>query len=84
VKDGGADASDGFTKATWTYTIKDLLNGDTLAEDKAPVKPREYGLAEYQTAETAVGMAFYDKDGVIQLWDAGEVIVTADPCDPPA
>lgn len=84
-KDGGADATDGFTRATWTYTVTTLY-GTTIGTAMSPKKPREYGRTQFQATSSSfstIGVGYVDANGDKQLWDAGEVIVTADPCDPP-
>jgi len=82
AQDGGADASDGFTRATWTYTVT-TLDGEPIGKAMSPHKPREYGSAQYQETsrgDKMIGVAYYDANGETQLWDAGEVIKTANPC----
>jgi hypothetical protein len=80
VQTGGKDAGsapvgNGTTTASWTYDIYRLGGGgDPLGTDLEPTKARSPGR---MAAGDGVGMAYYDDNGDIQLWDAGERPITA-------
>jgi len=86
-KDGG-DAGSSTTPCTFTYKVM-LLDGTVLQEDVRPRRPRPL-IGKHMTQEQviaqlvadeiipesidAIGQVFIDKDGTLQLWDAGEVL----------
>jgi hypothetical protein len=74
IKTGGSDG-DATTRASWTYTIKDL-DGTELATAVAVVKTRPLGPMLYgdEIASPAYGQAFITAAGAWKLWDAGEAI----------
>lgn len=72
TKDGGSNGNK-TTAATWTYTVKNLA-GSTIGTTVALTRPRPYGTATYQAADS-YGIAFYD-GATLKLWDAGEIYGT--------
>lgn len=76
AKTGGADGTDSTT-ATWTYTVASLT-GTTLGTGVPVSRPRPNGSMAFGTT---YGLAFYDADGDLVLWDAGEVEATTAECE---
>lgn len=72
---GGSDGNS-TTAASWTYTVRDVSSTVTLGTVVAVARPRPNGLMTYQSGSTGFGVAFYDDDGTLKLWDAGEVPTT--------
>lgn len=77
-KDGGSPGSQ-TAPCTFTYKVM-LLDGTVLAEGMTPRTGRpRIGKMEAQEdvipkGQDAIGQVFIDKDGTLQLWDAGEVL----------
>lgn len=69
---GGIDGSP-TTKATWIYDVYDLDGTNRIAQNWPLSRPRPYGSMVYQTASISYGLAFYNSNGDLILWDAGEV-----------
>jgi len=78
VQTGGQDAGpsgNGTVWATWTYDLYQLGGGgDPLGTGLGPTKTRSPGR---MVPGDGVGLAYYDENGAIQLWDAGERPTTA-------
>jgi hypothetical protein len=72
---GGSDGTSS-TAASWTYTVRDVSSTVTLGTVVAVARPRPNGLMTYQSGSDGFGVAFYDDDGTLKLWDAGEVPTT--------
>jgi hypothetical protein len=72
AKDGGSDGT-ASTRASWTYTIKELDGSTTIATAVAVARARPLGPMEYgnEVASPAYGLAFHDGTNW-KLWDAGE------------
>lgn len=70
VSQTGGSNGNKTTAASYTYTVTTMDGNTTLGEDVAVAKTRPNGT---MTAGSSYGMAFYDENGDIQLWDAGEV-----------
>jgi hypothetical protein len=69
--DGGGAGGPGGD-CTYTYTVK-TLSGRTLATAKSPTR-RRFPLTEYAvTPSGAVGQAYFDDAGTLQLFDANEL-----------
>ena len=68
---GGIDASVASgTLATWTYTVKDWVDTETLGTNKSPLYPRQFICP---TSQATKGEAFYDSSGSLQLLNCNEV-----------
>lgn len=82
-KTGGSDGTQ-TTKATWTYTVRDLTGAITLGTAKAQTKPRSNGSMTFQASTTGIGLAYYSappySSSTLVLWDAGEVLNTGTGC----
>jgi len=72
---GGSDGNS-TTAASWTYTVRDVSGTATLGTVVGVERPRPNGKMTYQSGSTGFGVAFYDDDGTLRLWDAGEVPTT--------
>jgi hypothetical protein len=66
AQDGGADGS-AAAPATYTYTVTDE-EGDVIGEQVAPEKAR----ADGKRFPASKGQAYYDRAGVLKLWDTDE------------
>lgn len=80
--DGGADGDDD-DPATYTYTVRTIQwngtsGGAVLGTAVALGRPRPAGKVIVQAGSQGYGMAFYDEDGALVLWDAGEIENTRD------
>jgi len=75
-KDGGADGT-ATTPASWTYTVKTVDDSITLGTGVVLARPRPNGSMVVWGASPAFGLAFYDANGTLRLWDAGEIPATA-------
>ena len=60
----------GSSPASWTYTVKTADGTVTLGVNIQLTKPRSSGAV---SPGNGFGLAFYQADGNLQLWDAGEV-----------
>lgn len=68
---GGAQGSK-TSAATYTYLVTDITGEIILGEEVSLARPRPYGRVDVQF-DNSFGTAFYDQDGHLRLWDAGEV-----------
>ena len=71
-KTGGSNGV-GTTRATWTYTMRDVSSFATMGASTtlSPQKPRDPGPLTYQSGTSGYGVAFYSGSNTL-LWDAGE------------
>ena len=74
TEDGSGSAGSDTTLCTFKYTVDDL-DGVELATSKAPMKWRNADTMYEMDppADDAIGLAYYDEDEVLQLYDANEV-----------
>ncbi len=66
---GGYNGTSG-SPASWTYTVKTADGTVTLGVNIQLTKPRPNGS---MVPGNAFGLAFYQANGNLQLWDAGEI-----------
>jgi hypothetical protein len=79
--DGGDNASGPSETADYTYTVRDIYGTSVLGTEVEVVKPREPGPVTCQEGTSGNGVAFFDKMGVLKLWDAGETYQLTTDCD---
>jgi len=70
TKDGGSAGSDAAT-CSFTYTVKSLQEHE-LATGKTPKRPRLTNVEYEQPSADSPGLAYYDADGNLQLYEAVE------------
>lgn len=79
TKDGG-DAGSEDADCTFTYTVKDLA-GNELGTAMTPKRPRFTHVEYAQPATDSPGLAYYDDQGDLQLYEAVEEIPETDVCE---
>lgn len=80
----GGSAGDQNSDCTFTYDVYTIGGDKRLLEAVEPLKPRPHGRLEAQALEEPldqIGVLFIDREGELQLWDAGEVPARR-PCTP--
>jgi len=75
VTQTGGSNGNASAAATYTYTVKNIA-GDSIGTAIALARPRPYGKVTVQSAD-GYGIAFWGSDGLLKLWDAGEIPDTA-------
>jgi len=79
TKDGGSAGSKD-ADCTFTYTVKDLA-GNELGTTLTPKRPRFTHVEYAQPSADSPGLAYYDDQGALQLYDAVEEIPETDTCE---
>jgi len=69
--DGGSSGSSSTT-CSYTYTVK-TLSGKIVGTALSPEKRRYESVPYTTTPDGSTGMAYFDGDGVLHLWDANEL-----------
>jgi hypothetical protein len=71
-KTGGSNGTQ-TTAASWTYTVREIeFPNSTIGTAIAVTRPRGHGEMDFQAGTTGRGLAYYDANGYLKLWDAGE------------
>ena len=76
---GSGHAGDENTNCTYTYTVTSLA-GDELGTAKTPEKPRYEKCTYKQPGAASPGLAYWDSDNVLHLYEALEEIPDTTEC----
>jgi len=79
TEEGGA-AGDAGTNCAYTYTVNDGRTGDELGTGKTPERSRYPKCAYEQPAADSPGLAYWDSDFVLHLYEALEEIPVSTEC----